>query len=494
MHARLGHLLLPALLLALTVSACQTGSQSVRQNSYGQTMHLYDAIDAIAADLIESARQSERITTVRKIAVADFVGPGERMTLLGDYISEKISVRIFGSGAFPDFMERRQLKQILQARHDELSGYFDQETVKQFGKLIGIDAMVVGSIKDLGGLMDVTAKIVESETGRIIGLADARVRNDATTDSLLAQHQVATLTISVEPPLDGEVIAGGARGLLSNGMAVIKNVPYGPCTVIIQPRGDQQIRRTITIRNPSETLAISVEGRTYEVSFQVVPPDARLTVNGQAVPLNAQGFAIIRELKSQPYSYVVQADGHEYRPGQFNPATETAIILNLQTSDPFLALKNKFFQKYKQIEQQQGFGIQLWSDKQSFRIGDTITFYFRAERDCHVTLVNVNASGSVTQLFPNRYHEDNRVRAGATYRIPDPSYGFEFRLEPPGGTERVYAIAATRPLDLFSNDFSQQAFTALRPGRTRDISVQQVGTRLEQADVGAAAELIVQSR
>lgn len=146
------------------------------------------------------------------------------------------------------------------------------------------------------------------------------------------------------------------------------------------------------------------------------------------------------------------------------------------------------------MQNQQGFGVKLWTDKSAYRVGDTIAFYFQPQKDCYVTLVNINASGSITQLFPNRFHSDNRVRAGVRYRIPGQDYGFEFQVEPPGGVERVYAIASTYPHNLFDNDFRQADFTSLTRGRTRDISVKQVGTRLDSVRLGAAAECIVRSQ
>lgn len=486
--------LLLSCLVALFSNACQTGSHSIKPPSYAKAVHLYDGVEAIAAKLTESAQQSQKTGQIQKVAVADFIGPHDRLSGLGEYMADKISVRLFGTGVFPDIMERRQLKQVLQSRKGELSGYFDQSTVKQFGKMIGIDSMVIGTIKDLGGFLDVTAKIVHAESGRILSLADIRIKKDRTTQGLLAKQNTATLTVSVDPPVSGKVAAGSMQAYLDNGIAVLKGLPYGACSVVVQPRGQDQIRRSITIQSPSETLSVKIQDKLYAAGFQVVPPDAKLTVAGQAVALNNQGFATVKGLKNQTYSYVAQAKDHEYHTGRFNPAAQPDVLVKLGTSDPFLSLKNKFFQKYKAMQNQQGFGVKLWTDKSAYRVGDTIAFFFQAQKDCYLTLVNINASGSITQLFPNRFHSNNRVRAGVQYRIPDKSYGFEFEVEPPGGVERVYAVASTYPINLFDNDFQQAAFTSLNPNRTRDISVKQVGSRLDSIRLGAAAECIVQSK
>lgn len=481
-------------ILCIGLMACQTTSQSIKPSgSSKKALDLYTANEVIAARLIESAKGSQNIDLASKVAVADFVGPNDRLTGLGSYMAEKLSVTLFNSGAFSEFMERRQLKQVIEAHKGELSGYFDQNTVQQFGKMIGVDAMVIGTIKDLGSFLDVTAKIVESGTGRIIALSDVRVKKDETTESLINQTQTATLTISVDPPVSGEVVAGGQKGYLENGSAVIKGLPYGSCSVVIQPRGYDQIRRSVTIGSPSETLSVKIAEKDYSASFQIIPPDAKLTFNGQAVMLNDQGWAEIKNLKKQQYSYVVQAKGHSAKSGYINPATQSSYLFDLDTSDPFLSLKNKFFEKYKQMEGRQDFGVKLWTNKDSYSIGDEIAFYFRADRDCYVTLVSINSSGSVTQIFPNRFHSNNKVQSGVTYQIPDDGYGFKFEVEPPGGVDRVYAIASTHPIELFQNNFNQSAFTSLTRGQTRDIGVKDVGVRLDSVQLSAATECIVRS-
>ena len=486
------------MVFCIGLTACQTGTSVSKKQTYPPTYaeasNLYDALEALSVKLIDSTKTSIQGKRISKIAVADFIGPGDRTTGLGEYISDKVSVQLFASEQFPDFMERRQLKQVLQTHKNELSGYFDQDTVKNFGKMIGIDSMVIGVIEDLGSFFDITAKIVESETGRILGMADVRVIKDDATDKLVEKKFYATLTISVLPPVNGKVVAGGKQGFLDQGVVTFSGIPYGECQVIIQPRGYDPVHKSIPVRSPSESFSVWLKSKTYEVSFQIVPPEATLTVNGKNIQLNSQGFAIVNDLKGQEYSYVVNAKGHDSRLDSFNPAHGQALKINLLAKDPFYELKNKFFLKYKQMENSQAFSVRLWTNKTTYRIGDPIFFYFRSEKDCYVSLVNISSSGNITQIFPNKFHSDNYIRAGIEYRIPGEHYGFEFQVEPPAGTERIYAIASNHPLNIFRDNFSRQAFTALTRGKTRDIGVHQVGGRLDQADLKAAAECVIHTR
>ena len=482
-------LYLAALLcLMLAFSGCATIPGAAKKPpAYAQAKHIFEAVDFLAEKLTASSGQGE----IKKIAVADFTGPGETITGIGEYFSDKLTIKLFASGRFSDVMERKQLKQIISSIKIEHSGYFDQNSVTKYGKMIGVDSMVIGAVKDMGSYLDVTAKIVQSKTGRIQGAADVRVIKDESVKNLIRRQKTATLTISTVPQAGGSVIAGGKQGRLVNGSAVFSGIAYGECRVVIQPEGYAPVHKNIIVRSANEAVSVRLEAERYSVSFQIVPPDAKLTVDGKKIKLNSQGYAAVSDLKSGKCSYVAEAKGHRSRLETFNPANNQTIAINLTTDDPFFALKNKFFQKYKEIRKKQDFDVKLWTDKSSYNLNDPICFSFSSEKDCYLVLVNIGSSGDITQIFPNRFHSDNFVRAGVTHRIPDGAYGFEFLVEGPSGNERVYAVAGTRPIHIFDDDFNKQAFTSLTRGRTRDIKVYKAGENFNQAKLGSAAECIV---
>ena len=430
--------------------------------SYAEAKHLYEGIDVLAQTLITSIGERR----VGKIAVADLIGPGEDITGLGEHLSDKVSIKLFSSGRFPGFMERKQLKQLLTTIKDEKTGYFNPSTVSKFGKMIGADSIVIGTIQDLGNFFDVTAKIVEVENGTVQAMADVRLIKDDTTIRLVNKQRTATLMIAVDPPVSGTVAAGGRKGFLEYGMVTFTGIPYGDCSVVIQPHGYDSINKNIAIQSRAKTLTVRLQSKRYEVSFQINPPDASLTVNGQALPLNPQGFAKVSDLDAREYSYMVRAKGYKDRLGTFNPAMEQCITLDLQTNDPFYATKNKFFQKVQQVEKQRDFSVKLWTDQTNYRLGDSIYFYFRAERDCYVNLVDIASDGEIRLIFPNRFHPDNRVRGGVIYRIPGKNYGFSFEVEPPTGTRYPYMGQRRRTREE-NNSFGPAKRRHLQPGNDK---------------------------
>lgn len=316
MKKQIALMLLLSFCICFTVgcAAMKTGevdSFQPAEEAYG----LGEAMQVVTAKLVKSVGEKD----AGKIAVADLIGPGGVISGLGEYLSDKVSVKLFESGRFPAFMERRQLKQVLAGIKMENSGYFDQETVSKFGKMIGVDCMVIGTIKDLGSYYDVTAKIVQSESGAILAVADVMLRRDTATDRLVAQQRTATLTIVVEPPVGGTVVAGGQQAALVKGTAAFTGIPYGECQVVIAPEGYETVRRSISIRSAVEVLSEKLRLTKSDVSFQVFPANAVLTVDGRRIALNPEGFARISGMEVRRHTYVAAAEGYADAAGDFDP-------------------------------------------------------------------------------------------------------------------------------------------------------------------------------
>lgn len=109
-----------------------------------------------------------------------------------------------------------------------------------------------------------------------------------------------------------------------------------------------------------------------------------------------------------------------------------------------------------------------------FQIGDRVNVCFEANRECYLTLLNVGTSGKLTVLFPNGMHPQNRIPAGERHEIPGDSYGFEYVLEGPPGTERLKAVATLSPVPLLETSFAPDGSLFLQEAPSaaaRDIAV-----------------------
>lgn len=107
--------------------------------------------------------------------------------------------------------------------------------------------------------------------------------------------------------------------------------------------------------------------------------------------------------------------------------------------------------------------LSLTSDADSYRQGDSPVFTIVAPRDCFLTLTDVDEKGEGTVLLPNKYQQDNRIRAGVPVQFPGVGAPFQFRMKDKG-TETVVAVCAVRAEggDGIRHDFSRSAFTQVR--------------------------------
>jgi len=95
------------------------------------------------------------------------------------------------------------------------------------------------------------------------------------------------------------------------------------------------------------------------------------------------------------------------------------------------------------------FDLRVWvnrRDNPTYKIGETLSMSFKAEKDCYLILLNVDSEGYVTMMFPNKYRRDNKVIGGQTYTVPSSAMPFKIRTQPPHGRELVMALATTTQL------------------------------------------------
>ena len=127
----------------------------------------------------------------------------------------------------------------------------------------------------------------------------------------------------------------------------------------------------------------------------------------------------------------------------------------------------------KSKEETHDFDLALTSDKSDYKVDDLPVFTIKSKEDCHLTLINVDASGEGTVIFPNKFQQDNLLPAGKEAQFPGASAPFQFRLKDPG-TETVIAIcnASGKEADGIKHDFKKRQFTEL--GNYRDFLTRQI--------------------
>jgi mono/diheme cytochrome c family protein len=138
-----------------------------------------------------------------------------------------------------------------------------------------------------------------------------------------------------------------------------------------------------------------------------------------------------------------------------------------------------------------GIGLELFADKSHYAVGDKPVFTVTSSKDCHLTLVNVDPKGDAVVIFPNKFQQDNAIKANTSFSFPNSGSNFDFKLSN-HGTESVIAICdeSGTALSGVTHDYAAEAFTELGQGKvaTRKIDVvsktpKQVGQALGRTAV-----------
>ncbi|MBU2551053.1 MAG: caspase family protein [Proteobacteria bacterium] len=98
--------------------------------------------------------------------------------------------------------------------------------------------------------------------------------------------------------------------------------------------------------------------------------------------------------------------------------------------------------------------VKVSASQPRYQVGDQIVFTCRAPKAGYLNVLNVDPeSNEAAVLFPNRFHPDNRVEAGAAIVIPGPGDGFKLRARPPRRKNLVVVLHTEREVNAFRDGY-----------------------------------------
>lgn len=127
-------------------------------------------------------------TSTTQIAVTDFADLNGYQSALGKFVAEELTtqIAIIGAGRV-NVIERRHLMKVLAEQKLGATSLFDPESVEKIGRILGVQALITGSITDLGAEFKLHARVLSVESGRVIAAASTSIPNDETTKYLVRQ-------------------------------------------------------------------------------------------------------------------------------------------------------------------------------------------------------------------------------------------------------------------------------------------------------------------
>jgi hypothetical protein len=109
--------------------------------------------------------------------------------------------------------------------------------------------------------------------------------------------------------------------------------------------------------------------------------------------------------------------------------------------------------------------LSLYADKSSYMINDKPVFTVRSDRDCYLTLVNIDGAGVGTVIFPNKFQQDNKIAGGKDFAFPAADSSFDFKFTEVGKESVIAICDTTGKAVAIEHAYAENAFTPL--GETR---------------------------
>ncbi len=294
------------------------------------------AADDLETGIQEVAKQLSAAMVggkVKKVAIVEFPDLNGYQSALGQFIAEELITQLSigaNAGQF-DVVERRQLMRVLQEQELSDSSLFDAQSISKIGKILGIEAIITGSIADLGTDVKINARVISVETAKVFGAASAKIPKNDTVLGLMRQNAGLANQAGVTPT------TGGAR----------------PSPRPMQRTGVSFQNRFLRIDVTSLTVSKDKRKATVSLMFQNITTNdiflafdkqnykcnATLIDNIEAVvPVGDDGEVFVTGLKcTQPvmerYGTTIEIQKQEFT--RFEPGAKAPVILTFQMeSDP----------------------------------------------------------------------------------------------------------------------------------------------------------------
>lgn len=138
------------------------------------------------------------------------------------------------------------------------------------------------------------------------------------------------------------------------------------------------------------------------------------------------------------------------------------------------------------------FEVKIWTDdsKDSYKANETISFKFRANKDCYLKLLDMPPDRQAYCIFPNPWYPDpsGKIEKDKVYSIPGEEAKFRFRITGPGGLETIKAIATLdRPVQAMEQ-FTEQTRKGIVQIPQADLVMKSIRIELKSKDPNNWAE------
>ena len=165
---------------------------------------------------------------------------GGSVSAFGRFLAEKLISKLFETRRFK-VIERSLLNKVIEEYKLSQAGVTAPELAEQLGKLLGVEAIITGTITDMGGDFDVNARIIDTRSGGLLAASSVLIAKDEMVQRLLQmEYKIPGQPITNSPENEFTKLPSG---VFSSAIEVDTKVliKLGPVHEIARKENDVQL-------------------------------------------------------------------------------------------------------------------------------------------------------------------------------------------------------------------------------------------------------------
>jgi len=137
----------------------------------------------------------------RKVAVLGFPYPGGGVSSGSTIVQERLTTHL-GERGKVELIERNRIQAVLDEMRLEQSGIIDEKTTHELGKVLGVAALVTGTLNDLpGDRTEVNARLIDAQTGKILAAGMAEIERTWKDSPVAARRPIVLPGVQTAQPV-----------------------------------------------------------------------------------------------------------------------------------------------------------------------------------------------------------------------------------------------------------------------------------------------------
>lgn len=182
-----------------------------------------------------------QVGTRLAIAVLPFTAKGS-VESYAELATDKMVTQLVNLRRFK-VIERAALEKILKEQQFQTSFMVDEKAAVKLGKVLGADAIILGSISNVDGSTKIHARVIDTETGEAIVAKDEQVDGSQLSDIEKSVEHVAIMIYNELPLVEGYVVSTEAEQVYID-LGTAKGIRKGSKCVVF--REGEKIKHPVT--------------------------------------------------------------------------------------------------------------------------------------------------------------------------------------------------------------------------------------------------------